>query len=184
MPRLFTGLEIPAGIATELTLLRGGVAGARWIEPSDFHLTLRFVGDVGNALANEIAFELEHVKSAPVRVSLERLATFGTDRPRSLIARAKESAALMALQAEHEAIMRRLGAPGDARKFVPHVTLARLKNVSAEAVAAFIESRGDMRPMSFDAARFVLYSSKGSTGGGPYRIEVAYPLDGVRRARG
>ena len=29
MPRLFTGLEIPAGIATELTLLRGGVAGAQ-----------------------------------------------------------------------------------------------------------------------------------------------------------
>jgi 2'-5' RNA ligase len=31
--------------------------------------------------------------------------------------------------------------------------------------------------MSFTARRFVLYSSRASTGGGPYLVEAAYPLD-------
>ncbi|MEL6737260.1 MAG: 2'-5' RNA ligase family protein, partial [Pseudomonadota bacterium] len=46
MPRLFTGLEIPSLQATSLHLVQGGVEGMRWIEPSDFHITLRFIGDV------------------------------------------------------------------------------------------------------------------------------------------
>ena len=33
MPRLFTGLEIPPEIAERLSFFRGGLPGARWIEP-------------------------------------------------------------------------------------------------------------------------------------------------------
>lgn len=183
MPRLFTGLEIPAVATTELSLLRGGLSGARWIEPEDYHLTLRFVGDIGRELANEIADRLDDIQASPVQITLERLAVFGADKPRALIARAVDAAPLMALQAEQERMMRRLGAPGDARKFTPHVTLARLRGVSAAAVGAYIETRGDMRPLTFEARRFVLYSSRDSTGGGPYRIEAAYPLT-PERARG
>ena len=47
MPRLFTGLEIPAQLAESLSLLRGGLPGARWIDRENYHLTLRFIGDVG-----------------------------------------------------------------------------------------------------------------------------------------
>ena len=183
MPRLFTGLEIPAEIATELSLLRGGLAGARWIEPEDYHLTLRFIGDIGRELANDIAEALASIESQPLRITLERLAVFGSDRPRALIARASDNALLATLQGEHERLVRRLGAPADARKFTPHVTLARLRGVSAAAVGAYIETRGDMRPLTFAARRFVLYSSRESTGGGPYRIEAVYPF-AVDRARG
>ena len=55
MPRLFTGIEIPAAAAASLALSRGGISGARWIEPEDYHLTLRFIGDVDTRTANEIA---------------------------------------------------------------------------------------------------------------------------------
>jgi 2'-5' RNA ligase len=37
MPRLFSGLEIPPAIASELVFYRGGLAGARWIEPTDYY---------------------------------------------------------------------------------------------------------------------------------------------------
>ena len=33
MPRLFTGLEIPADVAFDLDLMRGGIIGSRWIDP-------------------------------------------------------------------------------------------------------------------------------------------------------
>ena len=47
MPRLFTALEIPRDAALSLSLLRGGLPGARWIDVENYHLTLRFIGDVG-----------------------------------------------------------------------------------------------------------------------------------------
>src|ERR1035438_2229823 len=46
MPRLFTGVEIPFNIGQALAMLRGGLPGARWIMPDNYHLTLRFIGDV------------------------------------------------------------------------------------------------------------------------------------------
>ncbi len=183
MPRLFTGLEIPAEITTELGLLRGGLPGARWIEPGDYHLTLRFIGDIDRELANDIAAGLDSVNAAAFDVTLQRLAVFGADKPRALIARASDNAPLMAVQVAHERLLRRLGAPADTRKFTPHVTLARLRGVNASAVGGYIETRGDMRPLTFRAERFVLYSSRESTGGGPYRIEAVYPF-GADRARG
>ena len=55
MPRLFTGLEIPAEIGQTLSNLRGGLPGARWIDPENYHVTLRFIGDIDGVAANEIA---------------------------------------------------------------------------------------------------------------------------------
>ena len=57
MPRLFTGLEIPAEIGQTLSNLRGGLPGARWIDPENYHVTLRFIGDIDGVAANEIAHD-------------------------------------------------------------------------------------------------------------------------------
>ena len=46
MPRLFTALEMPRDAALSLSLLRGGLPGARWIDVEHYHLTLRFFRDV------------------------------------------------------------------------------------------------------------------------------------------
>ena len=176
MVRLFTGLEIPGDIAEELRGLQGGLPGARWIEPADFHVTLRFVGDIDIATANEIATALGDILPRTVPVTLDRLSVFGKDKPHALVAGALASDALVTLQVEQERLMRRIGVAPEARKFFPHVTLARLRAVTASAVADFIEMHGGLKPMTFEAPRFVLYSSRASKGGGPYRVEVAYPL--------
>lgn len=175
MPRLFTGLEIPGHESEKLAVLRGGLPGARWIEPADYHVTLRFIGDVGLSLANEIARELDGLRHRQLSVAIESLHVFGGDRPRSIVARVAVTDTLCTLQVEHERLMRRLGLPAEPRKFLPHVTLARLRNTSATDAAAYIESRGAFEMLHFQAPRFVLYSSKDSGGGGPYRVEAAYP---------
>ena len=51
MPRLFTALELPDDVADELALNRGGLFGAHWLEPDDYHITLRFMGDIDARLA-------------------------------------------------------------------------------------------------------------------------------------
>ncbi len=72
--------------------------------------------------------------------------------------------------------MRQIGLPPETRKFTPHVTLARLRNASPIDVADYMATRGHFPKLTFTAARFVLFSSRASTGGGPYVVEAAYPL--------
>jgi 2'-5' RNA ligase len=49
MPRLFTGVELPPDVALDLSIMRGGIEGARWIDPESYHVTLRFMGDIPSA---------------------------------------------------------------------------------------------------------------------------------------
>jgi 2'-5' RNA ligase len=176
MPRLFTGLEIPRDIATELSMMRGGLSGARWIDIENYHLTLRFIGDIDERTANDVYSSLERVRRPSLTVTLNGLDTFGGDKPRAIVAKAKAESPLVELQAEHERLLRRIGIPPEPRKFVPHVTLARLRAASALAVADYLGARGYFPGRSFEANRFVLFSSRASTGGGPYVVEAAYPL--------
>jgi 2'-5' RNA ligase len=175
MPRLFTGLELPADLAAELASLRGGLYGARWIEAEDYHLTLRFIGDIDEATASDVDLELGRVRRQPFTVTLEGLTCFGGDKPRAIVARAQPTSPLVDLQAELERLIRRAGVPAETRKFTPHVTLARLRNVSQTAVADYLGARGFLT-RRWTADRFVLFSSRDSVGGGPYMIEATYPL--------
>lgn len=176
MPRLFTCLEIPSDLALDLSMLRGGLSGARWVEAGDYHLTLRFIGDIDAATARDISGALEQIKRPPFIVTLEGLGSFGGDRPRAIIAKAKPVPPLVELQAEQERLMRRIGIPPEQRKFTPHITLARLRDASSGAVAAYLAARGFFSSRRFEAKRFVLFSSRASTGGGPYVVEAAYPF--------
>ena len=176
MPRLFTGLELPQSVVGQIALARGGVIGARWLEPDDYHVTLRFVGDVDTRIAHDIVETLGEIRRPPARVAFDGLGWFGGDRPRQLVAKIKAEPELMELQAEQERRLRRIGLPPETRKFTPHVTLARLRDVRARAVADYLASRGTLAVEAFTAERFVLFSARGGSGGGPYVVEAAYPL--------
>ena len=62
MPRLFTAIEIPSDAALSLSLLRGGLPGARWIDTENYHITLRFFGDVEGHVADEIANAFDRIR--------------------------------------------------------------------------------------------------------------------------
>ena len=176
MPRLFTGLEIPREVADALATQRGGLPGARWIDPENYHLTLRFIGDIDDALAREIALMLGGVKRRAFELRFDGLSSFGGRRPRAVIAAITPAAPLIELQAEHERIMQRVGLEPEGRKFSPHVTLARLRDSSSRQVADYLAARGPLNFLSFPVSRFVLFSSRASVGGGPYVVEAEYPL--------
>src|SRR5690606_10938430 len=125
MPRLFSALEIPRDASLSLSMLRGGMPGARWIDPENYHLTLRFFGDVEGHVADEIANALDRVRRPSFSLTLSGVGAFGSKKPHSVYAAATASPDLAALQGEIERISQRLGLPADPRKFVPHVTIAR-----------------------------------------------------------
>ena len=177
MPRLFTGLEIPPEVSQSLSTLRGGLPGARWIDPENYHITLRFIGDVDGKTADEVVDSLDRLSNSlqfPIR--LTHLGSFGGDKPRALYAGVEPSEMLNRLQAAHERVLQRAGLPPEGRKFVPHVSLARLRGTAAEELARFMAESARFEPLSFVPARFVLFSSRDSVGGGPYLVEQSYPL--------
>ena len=179
MPRLFTALETPRDAALSLSLLRGGLPGARWVDVENYHLTLRFIGDVEGHVADEIANALDRIRRPSFSLTLSGVGAFGSRKPHAIWAGVTASPDLNALQAEIERICQRIGVPSDPRKFVPHVTLARLKNASDNDVARYLSGHGNFSTMPFKVARFVLMSSRDSVGGGPYIVEEAWQLTGA-----
>ena len=178
MPRLFTGLALPPEIADTLGACCGGLPGARWIEPGDYHVTLRFLGDIESHVANDCLEALAGMRPrAPVTVTLEGVGAFGGDRPRALYAAVRPTAELTDLQAEQERLVRRAGVAPERRKFTPHVTLARLRReASPEAVAMHLSQAPRFAPASFAATAVTLFSARESTGGGPYVAEATFPF--------
>jgi 2'-5' RNA ligase len=178
MPRLFTGVEIPPDVGQALASLRGGLPGARWIDPENYHLTLRFIGDVDDMIAHEVVSMLGRVRRGAFELRFEGLSSFGGRKPRAVVATLSPSQPLIEVQAEQERMMQRIGLEPEGRKYIPHVTLARLRDSSSRQVAEYLAARGLFRTSPFRVSRFVLFSSRDSVGGGPYVVEEAYPLAG------
>jgi 2'-5' RNA ligase len=176
MPRLFTALEIPRNAAMSLSLLRGGLPGARWIDVENYHITLRFIGDVDGRTADEVVDRLDRIDRPEFSLTLNGIGSFGSKKPHSIWAGVSAAPELYALQAEIERICQRIGLPPDPRKFTPHVTLARLKASRVEDVVHYLGGRGDFQTTPFGIGRFVLLSSRDSVGGGPYLTEEVFPL--------
>jgi RNA 2',3'-cyclic 3'-phosphodiesterase len=177
MPRLFTGLEIPPDLAFALSLKKGGLAGARWIDRENYHITLRYIGDIDHRTANEVLFALDRFSAMPAfSIRLTHLGAFGSKLPRTLYAGIEINDHLRRLQSAQERALQMLGLPPESRKFTPHVTLARLRGTYAAEMARFMAETIPFAPLEFTIGRFVLFSSRESVGGGPYIVEHAYPL--------
>ena len=104
MPRLFTALEIPQSAALSLSLLRGGVPGARWIDRENFHITLRFIGDVDHRTADEVVDALDRVRKPQFTLTLSGTGFFGNKKPHSIWSGIQASPELAALQADLERV--------------------------------------------------------------------------------
>ena len=58
MIRLFVGLDLPPELRARLAILAGGLPGARWVSPENYHITLRFIGEQPGHRAEEIDLAL------------------------------------------------------------------------------------------------------------------------------
>lgn len=178
MARLFIALEIPEAIALKLSMLQGGIPGARWMTASDYHITLRFMGEVDPGQEEQLREELSRVHHQPLTISIKGVGIFGSKNPRAIFATIEPTDALMQLQKQLERTMQLIGLEPEHRKFTPHITLARLNRCRIASVELFCVDHNLTVREEFIASGFALYSAKGSTGGGPYVIEEHYDFEG------
>ena len=176
MIRLFVALEIPETVRSSLFLLQGGVPGARWSMPEQYHLTLRFVGEVDEAAAGDIDDVLSAVAVPSFTLELAGVGEFGGKLPRALWAGVRPNAQLMHLQRKIETAIQRLGHAAEERRFTPHVTLARLRNSPREKVMEFIAHHSLFSSGAFEVKNFALFSSLLGSAGAVYNVERSYPL--------
>jgi 2'-5' RNA ligase len=174
--RLFVALELPETVREGLTRLQGGVPGARWMNEDQMHLTLRFIGEVTENVAHDIDDSLVGLSAPAFTLELAGTGEFGGKIPRALWAGVKPNEALMHLQRKIETALLRLGLEPEARKFSPHVTLARLRNAPREKVIAFLSHHALYSSGPFPVGQFVLFSSHQGSGGSVYHPERVYPL--------
>ncbi len=177
MHRLFVAIDPPAPIKKRLQQLCFGVPGARWVDPEQLHLTLRFIGPVEGGLMAEIKEALASIEAPPFVMRLQGIGHFPPRQsPRVLWVGVEKNPDLLQLRNKVESTLVRLGLPPEKRKFAPHITLARLKNTPAGRVGNFIAANGPFETGSFPVQEFSLYSSSLTPKGAIHRREATFPL--------
>ena len=172
MIRLFTAIALPETLKTRLSFLQGGVPGARWSTAENLHLTLRFIGEVDEARANDIDEVLSALRAPPFELTLKGAGEFGGRDPHALWIGVVPSDALLRLASKIESALQRMGLEAETRKYTPHVTLARLRDAPVAKVREFLAAHSLFGSAPFAVSSFALYSSEQ----GHYRIERRYPL--------
>jgi 2'-5' RNA ligase len=176
--RLFVGIELPEATRERLSILCAGLPGAKWVKPENLHLTLRFIGEVENGLAEDIDDALCRVRAPRFDLDLGGVGFFGKPAAaRVLWAGVAKSEPLSHVQMKVETAVQRAGLPAEERRFSPHITLARLKSAPLQRLRRYVGENADFRAGPIAVERFVLFSSFLSSSGAIYTPEAYYDLE-------
>jgi 2'-5' RNA ligase len=174
--RLFAAIRPPRRVINALLALEGGIAGARWQDVSQLHLTLRFFGELEARQAEDVAAALTGVHAEPFAVALRGVRHFESKgRTHTLWAGLAPSEPLNALQRRVEMAARRAGLAAEPRRFVPHVTLARL-NAASGSVLPFLAANSTYEGEPWPVEAFDLMESSLQPTGAEYESVRRYRL--------
>ncbi|WP_291843666.1 RNA 2',3'-cyclic phosphodiesterase [Maricaulis sp.] len=175
--RLFAAIPVPDILHAEIRRLQKGVPGARWRPHENFHITLRYFGELDERRAEDLDAELANIAMPPFELSLLGSGWFGKLDPRALWLGVRPSAALSELNARCERAARKAGLAPEHRKFHPHMTLAYLQGTPIDKLTRFAERTGGFATEPWRVTHFTMYSSWTSRGDANiYEPEADYPL--------
>jgi 2'-5' RNA ligase len=133
--RLFVAIDIPPDIITQVESVKDRLiatrADVRWIAPTQYHITVKFVGDLEDARVPEL---LDRVERAAGQVPAFEVEVEGIDRlpekgpTRVIMSRILSPDNRMTkLHRLVDSAVGGMGLPLDTRVLVPHLTLGRVK---------------------------------------------------------
>jgi len=139
---------------------------------------LRFVGEVGGGEFHDLMHALAEVTVPPFEVEVAGVGHFESRKvPTLLWAGVRPSPALKHLQAKVERAVRSVGLPPEPRKFLPHITVARLRDPDPLRVRNFLQRYSLFNGGTVPVAGFTLFSSHLSKEQAHHRPEVEYLFD-------
>ena len=177
MTRLFVAIELPEDVRQRIAAMRGGVPGARWLDPENMHLTLRFIGEVDEGTCHDIDAALSQIHAPSFEITLEGVGFFGAPRAaRVLFVPVAPCRPLAFLHDKIESALVRMGLEPEERKYQAHVTLARLRSAPPRRLLDFVSENNLFRAGPIAVSNFTLFSSARGQGRSVYTAEAVYPL--------
>lgn len=177
---LFAALPVDDKLAADLKRMSKGVPGARWRPRENLHMTVCYFGDVTLDQAELLDEALAQNSLPPVEMTVEGAGHFGKSDIHALWARVLPSPEITALHKACRRAAREAKINLEARKFIPHITMAYVKaDAPIERIIAFEErmARFTAGPQLCD--HMVLYSSEPKKrGANLYVPQAGYPLLG------
>ena len=177
MPRLFVAIDLDPEQASSLASWRDDSLNARWMPEHQYHLTLRFVGEANDEVADRLAEALTEARGAPFELSSIGMDVFPSRRrPRVLVVRVAPNPELIRIQTSIDQLVVDLGLPDDKKAFNPHITIARFRMVRPQQVREYLVRYSDFRLPPATVRSFHLYRSDLSPKGAKHSILETYPL--------
>lgn len=146
--RLFLAIQIPESVKAELQRFQDGLRpllprqGVRWANPGQFHLTMKFLGNVAASDVDALTGTARAVCAAapPIPLRVEGVGFFPNSfAPRVFWVDIKSTNQLLhTLQQHLEAAVGRFAEKVEAKNFAAHVTLARFEKLRQGVLEKFI----------------------------------------------
>ncbi|HXT11704.1 MAG TPA: RNA 2',3'-cyclic phosphodiesterase [Candidatus Angelobacter sp.] len=189
--RLFVAISPPEAVKDEIEKaqkeMRGALPGnvVRWTKREQFHLTLKFLGNVAEARVAELVEALRGacLDFPPLLLRAERIGFFPNSRiPRVVwvwVADGKEI--LARLQKAIERAVGQFTEERDEKQFTGHVTLGRIPRLRRSEAELLAKIEREMAKRFFGewtAGSVELIRSELSSGGSRYTTVAAFPLLG------
>ena len=169
---------LPKTIKDHLLAIMGGVKGARWQNRDQLHITLKFIGDVDHHQLADIKATLAQIRFDNFQVEIKGTDFFGKGRaPRLIWAGLAINEPPSLLHEKINQALKPLGIPEETRKYLPHITLARLKHLRHIKIGNFMEATAGLRLEPFMAGEFCLYQSHLGHEGALYKVLERFALD-------
>lgn len=153
-------------------------------EAAPGHLTLLFLGEIPDAMAPAlgVAFARAVAPQSAFELRLQGLGAFPSEeRPRILFARIEEGARELAwLHDRLRDVAREHSIEVEARPFVPHLTLLRVRSPRDAALVRDLSASHGRAPVgAVRVTELLLKSSVLGRGGPVHRVEAHLPLAGA-----
>ena len=175
--RLFVALDLPFEARETLSRWTGGLPGARWVPFENYHLTLRFLGEMPGHRAEELDLALAALRGRGFTLQLGGVGVYEkAGRSVTLWAGVERNPQLDHLQNKVETAVQRIGFEPERRRFNPHVTLARLDNTPPGKLVEWLQAHSLVRAAPVAVRHFTLFSSRLGKDQAVYAPEVEYDL--------
>ncbi len=176
MHRLFVAIRPPAPVRNLLLDTMVGLSALRWQDDDQFHLTLRFVGEVERPFAEDLAAALGTIRFAPFAIRVAGVGRFAHHKRGALWAGVEPRAPLAALAAKVERICASVGLPPERRAYYPHITLARWSRGKPAQLDQWMARHAALNSEPSMVGAFTLYESTLGRSGAHYETVAKYAL--------
>ena len=176
MHRLFVAIRPPEAVLDLLVDAMDDDPALRWVPFDNLHLTLRFIGEVERPMAEDIARQLQSIRSPGFTLRLKSMGRFDQRGGGAIWAGVEPREPVAALAGKVERACSAAGLEPEHRAFHPHITLARFRHAAEAAASDFVRRNAALTSEPFAVSSFSLFESRLSRHGAHYEEVAAFPL--------